>query len=479
MTPVTDPNILAQLNSQMPVTDQAILAQLNGDDSFAQNYGNDLAHRGNNAMNILGQGVTGDISLPSTALQLANQGWGGVQDIGKEAAKSAYNSLPDNVTAPVNSAANKLGSMLTNGAQTVAGAIDSTDTGKAIGDALYNHPEAVNNVGALANLSTFQPTMDVLSNGVGSVANAVKNTNPMDMAKNIASGGADVKATAASVIPTSQEVRGIASPIFKMADEAGGTLKPEITDKWVESATNVIPKSEEAKTVFNKLTPAEELAQNIQEMKGKPLSLSGTQEIDMRLGDLAHDNIDPNTGEYTAEGRKYIEIQKGLRAAWDNATENDVVGGKAGFDLVKQGRGLWATAARMNDLERINKRALMNPNPATAMRSGYSSLANNPSRMGGYRPNEISAINRAGNGNSAFDKTLGFAGHRIAAPVIGYALGGPTGAAAGSGIAEASRALQDALKVARGRKALATVASRPELQDPLIQGLLAAKRSAK
>lgn len=460
MTPVTDPAILAQLNGPVPVTDPAILAQLNGPSGYTDNVSNDWQGRKGEAIDILKNEITGKTSLPAAALQLGSQGLGAVTDVPKEAAKSIYGSISPAITEPIDTAASKMGNMLANGAQSTADAIDNTAPGKAIGDMLYNNPEAVKTAGAIANLSTIEPALSMAKVGA-KLAPATARAGFLE------SNSSDPMAQSAkSLTPTSAETRTMGSNTFAIADSKGGSLRPEVTNSWADKAASILPQTEEAQTVFGKESPVSKMVDRIQELRDKPLTLQGTMEIEKGLGDLVHENIDPKTGKVTAEGNQYLQLQHGLRDLWTNATEAQTLGGKQGFDAAKEARSLWATSARMNDIERIIAHAKLMPNPAISVRAGMRSLLDNPSRTRGWSPEEMAAVNSAAK-TGLTDKLLKLTSSRLVTPMMGGFAGGGIGAGLGSAVAEGSNALLNKSQLSKAGKVLDVMANNPSVQKAI------------
>lgn len=279
------------------------------------------------------------------------------------------------------------------------------------------------------------------------------------------SGGIPTKILTDAPGITAEAIRGKASEYFKLADEKGGTLKPTVTNKWIDEAAKAIPQTAEGRTVLGD-TPVTQLVQRMQELRDKPLTLQGALEIDSALGEMASSAVDPKTGKVLAEGKKLYDIQHSLRNAWDKAGEGDIVGGKAGYEAAKQGRDLWSAAARMNDIERIIAKAEMTDNPVSSMRTGFRNLAMNPSRLRGFTAEEVKAINNAAK-TGVVTGILRVAGSRlgpIAASPVGYMAGGPLGAAAGFAanylVSGAARAGAEKLQGSRGNAVLQEVAKR-------------------
>lgn len=270
----------------------------------------------------------------------------------------------------------------------------------------------------------------------------------------------------APAIPTAADIRTQSGALFNQADQLGGTLQPHITNAWINKAASVLPQTSAGKTVLGE-TPATQLVGRLDQLRDKPLTLSEAQEIDSALGEMANSQVDAKTGHYNAEGYKLLDIQHSLRDSIENASAADITGGKAGFDTLVKARNLWAASARMADVERVINRAEGRDNPATILKNGFSTLANNAKHMKGYSAEEKAAIQRAAK-TGIVTGALRVAGSRLVPIGAGTAgsVGGPVGALAsatvGYGISEASRALANHLQLKRSNNVRATIAKRTQ-----------------
>lgn len=193
---------------------------------------------------------------------------------------------------------------------------------------------------------------------------------------------------------TSAEAKQIASAHYQRADEVGGTLTPEFVNRFVDKAESIAPQTAEGQMIVGD-SPITALVDRIQGLRDEPVSLKGAQEIDEGLGNL----IDREFGVkgLSKEGKQLLDLQTTFRNMILDAGPDDVGGGTAGFDALKQGRAAWAQAMKMTDLERIQDRAELTDNPATSIRSGIRVLLSNPSRVRGYSPAEVAALKDAAN----------------------------------------------------------------------------------
>lgn len=278
--------------------------------------------------------------------------------------------------------------------------------------------------------------------------------------------------TVAPTIPA-EDLRSYASTKFKEADAVGGTLNVAKNNAWIDNADKLLPQSAEAKAIFGN-TPVGELILNMENQRGKPMTLQGAMEIDSRLGEMAMDNINPRTGKPTAEGNRLFQLQHSLRDTWENATESDITGGKAGFNAGKEGRDLWAASVRMNDVERILDRGSKADVPATAIKNGFKTYTSNPKNKKGWTDEEWKALNHAAH-TGVIGGALKFAGSRLISSVVGAAGGavggGPLGAAAGATVGAMTgtpfRMAAGALQKGRGEAVANLISNRPAVQKAL------------
>jgi hypothetical protein len=240
---------------------------------------------------------------------------------------------------------------------------------------------------------------------------------------------------AKAIIPTAEQARTQAGNTFKAAEAQGGALAPHLTDKWIDEAANVTPKTQAGRIVFSEETPSSKIVQNLQSgMRGKQLSLSEAMEIDSGLTDRISGHVDIK-GKLDAEGKKLLDIQQSLRDTIEKASPNDIVGGAKGFETWKQAKAEWSKAARLADIERIIQRSEGADNPTTVLKNGFRTLRDNPKRMNGFSKDEKAAIRHAAK-TGMVGGGLKFMGSRIISSLAGAAGGaaggGPIGAAAGA-----------------------------------------------
>jgi hypothetical protein len=256
-------------------------------------------------------------------------------------------------------------------------------------------------------------------------------------------------------IPSADDIKALANQAYKKADEVGGTLNKEVSNRFIAKIDEIQPQSalgkqlggdSESSKVINKLKTA---------MQDRPITLQEANELDQWLGD----SIDGFTtlGKVNNEGRKIMQVQDRFRKLVTSAGANEVTGGKAGFDALKEGRDLWSKQAKMRDIEKIIYRAEQMDNPATGIKTGFRTLFSNPSRMRGYSTEEKKLIEQAAKSGFVAD-SLRTAGSRLI-PIIAASTGGGIGETlAAQGATVASRGAATAVQMRKASKVAEEIA---------------------
>jgi hypothetical protein len=280
---------------------------------------------------------------------------------------------------------------------------------------------------------------------------------------------------------TSEEIRKLANQAYKTAETQGGTLTPKFTNQFIAETDKVMPQTEAGRLLAGD-NPVTKIVEKIKSLKDRPLSLSEAQEIDEFLGDT----IDQFTelGRVTKQGKKLLDVQSSFRNMIEGAAPGDIQGGTAGFDALKEGRKLWSSAARLRDVEKIISRAEMTDNPATAIKTGFRNLYNNPARMRGFNDSEKELIKKASETGVVGD-TLRVLGSRLI-PIVTAGSGGGLGATAASQAATmASRGAATKMQLNRATKLADEIANNalktnapPQMPNNAVTPLLSAPAGA-
>ena len=300
-------------------------------------------------------------------------------------------------------------------------------------------------------LSTSIPAA-VVSEGAGQATEGTDWEIPARLAGAVVGGyGAnkfkDARAAKANTV-TSADIKRIANEKYALADERGGILKPEVINKWVDEIDDIAPQTDQGKLLAgdSAFTKTSDI---VKQYRGQHLTLKAAEEIDEILTDKIDDFF--VDGRLKAQGQKLLEVQNKFRKTILDADESSVLGGKEGFNALKDGRQAWADAMKLRDLERIIMRAEMMDNPATGIKTGFRTLASNPSRLRGYSKEEVALINKAAKTGVVTDLLRTFGSRLIPAITAGSGGGLPASAAAAAA-GMASRDAATRLQVGRATK---------------------------
>jgi len=284
-----------------------------------------------------------------------------------------------------------------------------------------------------------------------------------------------VQAQKTAMGPVSEIISQQANRAYQAADELGGILKPEATDSFIDDiGKKVMPQTAAGKILAGDNTVTKVMSR-LDELRGQPLTLTAAQEIDETLGDF----VDSEFGikGLSKQGKKILDIQNSFRDMIENADESMVSGdaGKKGFEALKEGRKLWSKKMRISDIERIISRAEMSEQPANAIKSGFKTLYNNPTRMRGYSDAEKKLIKQAANEGLALEALRGIASRLTG--IISGATGGVPGYIAGKGAEMAARGIREKAMTGRANNIIDAISGIPKpASQPLLtnQGALAA-----
>ncbi len=455
MREVTDPNLLAELNgtpaAPKEVVDPALLAQLNGEEGAApmtfkdrianalqganseQGFFEQQRQRGVQSADLDQIAAEGGYNQQVSQLHKIGQLGAGVNDAIGGMLGGAYDTLmTDKGKENINAQMRRI-------AATPAGqaGIAALQKGGEIWDTYKQaNPQTADIIGSAANIGTAALGLGGVSKATGALGDVV------------GSGGAVVAGGALKSAPiaTSADITALSNKAYKTAEDLGGTLKPEFTNKFVSEIEAMKPQSEIGKIMAGD-SSFTKLVEKIQTIKDKPISLSAAQEFDELLGDAIDNSLD--TGRMTKESRKILEIQNQFRSGIESADKSLITGGKEGFEALKEGRRLWSASRKLNDVERILARAELTDNPATSIKAGFRNLVSNPTRARGYSKKEIDLMRRAAKTGIVSDFLRVTLGSRLI-PIITAASGGGMGASAiAAGASMAARGGAEKIAVKR------------------------------
>lgn len=409
---------------------------------FIDRVKNDYAKRVEGAQKAADAYVAGQQTLPETILQHALNGGAGLgSDVIGEALTSAGRGL-NTITF---GGAGKV-------AENVLGAVANSPLGDAaryVGDKYSaletQYPRAMRNVDAAGNAlgiaSSFIPIKEGVSvaRAAGKTVDEIATSPAVVKAAKAVATGAEKAVNTKKIIPNSEEIRSLGSQLFKQAENEGGVIAPQVADKFRDKVMNTLNLEGEAK-IFASNPTAQKIAEQIGQFKGQPLNFETAKAIDEHLGDLAYDTMD-TFGKLDSNGKKFLDLQRELRDAMDTLPNSPTI---------KEARKYWSASLKMQDVERILKRADGKEQPVTVIKNGFNALLNRGDKLKGYSPEEIKAIQKAAKTGIVTD-AVKLAGSGLVPIGMGItgAIGGPVGAAIGAGAGFAVQQGSKAIGVAR------------------------------
>lgn len=253
------------------------------------------------------------------------------------------------------------------------------------------------------------------------------------------------------------DLREMAQAAYKVADDAGGVLKAEKVNKFVERINALKPQQELTQKTFG-VSASDDLIDSFKNnLKDKNLSLKEFDELDKGLTDAIYSAPYTEMGRITPQGKKLLELQDSLRGMVETATDADTLGGVEGFKALKPARDLYSRSMRLRDIEAIIEKASNTDTPAKSMATAFNNLANNPKRLKGYSKDEIKLIKKAAKTGIVTD--LGrLVGSRLNAIIAGSA-GGLGAAATAQGLGMAGRGLANKIQVGKAQELAAKIAA--------------------
>jgi len=414
---------------------------------------NDL-NQGNIAQdNLQQQYNSGAISLPEAAFETMGAQGTKYGSAAMEPIKSLYNTgmqiYPQDVQNNIKSGMREI----TGGVNSLANSIDNTDTGKAVNGYMAQNPRVAALVNAVPGAASLLAPAAGTESATGSLV------------------GDAVSANGTPNI-TQIQARALAGLKFQKANDLGAVASPSFTDKNIIGAIDAQAPKTEAGTIGKATDPFTLWAADAKStLAGKPLSLTSLQELDGNLGDQIDKYTDRTTGFPTSEATPFIKVQQALRSATKpaNIGTGDLVSGTPeALQAWKDGQGVWADSYKIGDIQRINNRAVLMPNPSQAIQVGYRQLASSPDFESMYTPAQQELIKQGATKGLAV-RGLELAGSGLA-PMVGALAGGAHAGAEGMGAGSMAgfaagvpfRAMAKALQAVPGKA----------LQENLSSGIL-------
>ena len=402
---------------------------------FYQRVGQDMLTRGQNVKNQIVQGVTGQQGWVETGANTLGNAAGLLWDVGAEGLKSAFGALPNAVQQPVKTA----GRYVAESPVGVAGGEAITQAGEWA----QKNPRASALVGSAFNLSG----LPVAGKAAEATASVVK-----PIAEVTAERIAPVVQKATKLEPLNQDiVRQAGSNAYKYVKDTGTTFSPQGVNRILDVLESKRQKGSFGGKVITKEQAAiNEAIDEFMPARGSVGTIDDIQTLDSQLGDKAA--MAYTSGDFN-KGRIFSNLQDDVRNALrkENTKVGDIIGSREGVDvLMNDAIPLWATQAKLGDIQKIIDRASVMDNPTTAIRTGFRNLMLNKNKFKQY-PKEVQAMIKDAADTGAIDDLMGIAGSRLNA-IVGGGAGGIKGAVIGSAVSKTARTVRDKMRMNRVNK---------------------------
>jgi hypothetical protein len=266
--------------------------------------------------------------------------------------------------------------------------------------------------------------------------------NPMEALEQFAVS----KVNPASILPTqapkpkltSEDLRKQSSGAYSRAKEAGGTLKPEFTNNFIETARTSLLGDDELINAMKANKPLADAFDDLKLFENQPINLDRAQALDETLGNMIDANLD--NGRLSKIGNKIHDVQTTFREMIENADPAQIEGGKEGYAVLKEGRKLWSKSRKLADIEKIVSRAEMSDQPANAIKSGFRTLYHNDKRMRGFSEEERALIKKMAEETIPMEALRGLASRLTG--IMAGAVHGPAGYVVGKSVEGAARGMR-------------------------------------
>jgi hypothetical protein len=258
----------------------------------------------------------------------------------------------------------------------------------------------------------------------------------------------------------SQIIKNKSQGLYTVAENTGGAVKPEVVNNAIKNImVDVQPKTVAGRKLKGKDDEITKILRRLNQFRGKSLSLEEIKDVDEVLGEFMNSPqfMDTTSGKLTDAGRKVLKIQDAFRNVIDNASPNDIIGGKEGFEALKNARKLWSQSLKARDIERIVEVSAGRTQPAQSMQTGFNTLLNNPKRIKGFSKEEINLIRKAARTNVIKD-AMRLPSSRLVSMVGFGSTGNPAIGAGLEGLGMASRGMRETYQLGQASKVLEQIA---------------------
>lgn len=389
---------------------------------FFQRTGDNILKRANEVADSIVSYKSGDQGLGQTALQVAGKGLAApLNDIFAETARSAYRSLPPEISEPIDAAGRYV-------AQSSVGKM-AGKVAEEYGEFAKDNPNAARSIESAGNIAAFIPGMEMVSRG----GKAVKQSG-----QSAVSGGKAAVTKTKTAAKDFKQFReegkiGAAAPdsaarvniINRLADEHGAaydaarasgmSISPQASAKILMQVKAALKNSGEKFSFGSGSSVKSRLDEWANKVKaGEPFDIS----------DVINLKTDLNSLYGGAEGGLARKVKKAVESGYGKLTEADIVkGDPTGLKLLREADNKFMKTQRYTELSKLGVSAEKAADPVQALYNQLKTFTANPKNMKRLNENEIAALN-AINPESVADAVgggvskLGMGSRGIVSPLV-------------------------------------------------------------
>ena len=416
------------------------------DPSLMQRIGSDFEARQANEAMINQAQQSGEQGVISSGLQRLGQGAGMANDVVGQIGKSIYNSLPEEITQPINQhvsatmeQAGRLGNMLPDVTPEIDYRFD---------------PVTKRNIEAVMNMAGAVPTVaGSMLAGKGAVKGAQAAGKA---AKNSAVGQGIVARGAEELIDATDIKRASSSAKYQAAKAGGAVYTPQVSQDILSRVDRAVGSGK-----LNSTRHADTISavKDFQDDVAKVGTIS-LEELDLHrqnFSEVINDNTDAVTGRMNSDAHRAMMARNALDDAIEHfQQQNHLTSGDIkAVELLKEGRAEWAKAAKF---EKVSNLVISAKGDPAKIKSNFQRFVNNRKNLKGFTAEEQAVLRAAAN-NTITEKILkglgrfGIAPENVYLPMMGAGIGhlAGSGGAAGGLIAAGTVARQTGKWTARGK----------------------------
>jgi len=235
-----------------------------------------------------------------------------------------------------------------------------------------------------------------------------------------------------TTLPKANEIKQVSQKLYESARQKGAKFTQGATNELWAAVDKQLPQDEFSKIAIGD-NPLSQFAKRLDGVSHQKMTLESFENLDKYLGAEGQKAFKSGDNDLA---RRFGEIQGKFREVVTN--DKFIRGSREAIHEHRKATDLWRSFAKMRDVEEILQNAQYYAGgEAAGIKAGFASLAKSPSKLRGYKPNEVKAIQRAAK-TGMTEGLLRTMGSRLMT-IGGFASGGVPGALIGHAASSISR----------------------------------------